>query len=447
MSIRIMDKCRLCMNNRKKLYSIFDTDNGISYAEMTTSIANVKIMKEDGITEKICILCRRKVKEMFDFKNMIESSDLTLHACDNLKRINFCNLNEIKVKFEFTGGNYIERNKCFSKFEKIITGCFENGENAVCYKDVVIKKIVANDDCRNDGDFINKEDKPLDVFDFLNTLKDEPTYDYDNNCLVDDYNQETYDNDEIFVPFIKGLKKKKRKKHKKVKDLETNFNNKDHFIKVRIKPVFLEDIRLIRTKKNKENVKKKYKNNKIHMCNYCGKMTKSIKSHLLVHTGERVHKCNMCTRAFFTLHNLQHHMKRHLTENMYKCEQCLAKFNNKESLKRHNVVHENEKRFLCNICNKGFKRICSQPYSYKHDFNQHCLKKHGVYFKRRSVYVMNDEVLRKERELMKELMLRVHGVVDDEEPFKAFQGPQAHMALEQLLKLLQEKQIPIDFHF
>lgn len=57
---------------------------------------------------------------------------------------------------------------------------------------------------------------------------------------------------------------------------------------------------------------------------------------------------------------------------------------------------------------------------------------------------MNTEVLQKERELMKKMMLRVHGVSQDDEPLKAFEGPQAYMAIEQTMKLLESKQLPIE---
>ncbi|XP_059062131.1 zinc finger protein 320-like isoform X2 [Achroia grisella] len=347
-----MDKCRLCMGNKKKLYSIFDTDDGVSYANMTTSMANVKIMENDGISENICTLCRKKVKDMFDFKKVIESSDLILRTHNNIKRINFSNLNEIKVKFKITSIKDCAGNlDSFPKYNNYIIGCIKNGNDTIVYKDVVIKKIVTPD-----NNFIHREEKPLNVFDFLNTLKDEPSYDYDDNGPIDAYNQED-DDDDIFMPHIKGLKKKKHK----VKVLKANICNKGQFVKVHIKPVLLEDIRLIRTKSNRQKRKFQYdktlaRQKKIQMCNYCGKMTTAIKSHLLMHTGERIHKCNMCKRSFFTINHLEYHMKIHLTENMYKCEHCLAKFNNKDSLKRHNVVHDNEKRFVCNVCSKGFKR-------------------------------------------------------------------------------------------
>ena len=94
----------------------------------------------------------------------------------------------------------------------------------------------------------------------------------------------------------------------------------------------------------------------------------------------------------------------------------------------------------------GFSfQICSQPYSYKHDFNRHCLKKHGVFLKRRNVRVMNEEVLQQERATLRDLSLRAHGIIKDDEVGNPFDGPQAALAYELAMKAIEDNKVPIIF--
>lgn len=59
---------------------------------------------------------------------------------------------------------------------------------------------------------------------------------------------------------------------------------------------------------------------------------------------------------------------------------------------------------------------------------------------------MNEEVLKRERELMRDLMLKIHGYAKEGEPLNPFDGPQGYLAFEQAVSALQAKQIPIDFN-
>lgn len=92
-------KCRICLGYKKNVRSIFDSpsQDDYSFAHMITSIANVKVNQHmiysillftcicfkvlfveiqigtaDGITDKICLPCRKKLKEAHDFKLQIE---------------------------------------------------------------------------------------------------------------------------------------------------------------------------------------------------------------------------------------------------------------------------------------------------------------------------------------------------------------------------------------
>lgn len=58
---------------------------------------------------------------------------------------------------------------------------------------------------------------------------------------------------------------------------------------------------------------------------------------------------------------------------------------------------------------------------------------------------MNEEVLKQEKLLMRDLMLRVSGLIKDDKPLNPFEGPQAVQAFEQAVKALENRQISIDF--
>lgn len=57
---------------------------------------------------------------------------------------------------------------------------------------------------------------------------------------------------------------------------------------------------------------------------------------------------------------------------------------------------------------------------------------------------MNEEVLAQERIIMKDLLLRIQGIIKDDKPLNPFEGPQAHLAFEQAVKALESNQIAVD---
>ncbi|CAH0727755.1 unnamed protein product, partial [Brenthis ino] len=262
-----------------------------------------------------------------------------------------------------------------------------------------------------------------------------------------------------------------------------------------ITPIYLKDVRVMKTTITKNVGKRKpiYRNGE-GICPYCGKRMKITRKHLLLHTAERKFKCNECSRSFYTKKDLESHIKYHSKEPAFKCHNCIAVFQTKATLARHMLIHTNVKDFKCQICSKAFKwkngllrhmqihnisrefkceicemsfstkygfqhhtrvhtgerpykcELCSRPYSYKRDFNKHCLKKHGVVIDRRPVRVMNEQVLQKEKALMKNLMLKLHGMPTENDPREAFKGPQGAQAFTKALKLLQTCPLQIDVH-
>lgn len=59
---------------------------------------------------------------------------------------------------------------------------------------------------------------------------------------------------------------------------------------------------------------------------------------------------------------------------------------------------------------------------------------------------MNDQVLQKEKALVKNLMLKLHGIPTEKDPRDSFKGPQGAQAFTKVLKLLQTCPLQIDVH-
>jgi uncharacterized Zn-finger protein len=93
-------------------------------------------------------------------------------------------------------------------------------------------------------------------------------------------------------------------------------------------------------------------------CNVCGKCFKfpcDFKRHSVMHTGERVFKCDECQKSFKLLSHLKMHIYRfHTMERPYPCHSCGKRYASVTDLRCHLLVHSSERPHVCSICNKGF---------------------------------------------------------------------------------------------
>lgn len=103
-------------------------------------------------------------------------------------------------------------------------------------------------------------------------------------------------------------------------------------------------------------------------CPICGKLVKGIQMHMLIHTGERRHKCSYCSKSFTQSGQLKRHINSHLNIRNYKCPDpsCDRTFVDPSSVTKHMVVHNKEDRkFQCSLCGSRFNRLGALRYHEK----------------------------------------------------------------------------------
>ncbi|XP_076358807.1 uncharacterized protein LOC143251246 [Tachypleus tridentatus] len=116
-------------------------------------------------------------------------------------------------------------------------------------------------------------------------------------------------------------------------------------------------------KKNIKGIQKRYP------CPYCRRMFSRavLRSHLIVHTGEKPHTCHICRATFTQKGTLMVHIKRHLGIKKMKCDQCNYACVTKGALNRHLQVHlvERPRPFLCEECGSSHSDRGSLNYHMK----------------------------------------------------------------------------------
>lgn len=97
------------------------------------------------------------------------------------------------------------------------------------------------------------------------------------------------------------------------------------------------------------------------LCDYSSRKVSSVKSHRMIHTGERPFTCDLCTKSFRQKEHLKNHRLTHTREKLFFCNECAYSCGVRGSMDLHKLIHRGIKPYVCTKCDYR----CRRPFEMK----------------------------------------------------------------------------------
>ncbi|KAL0850524.1 hypothetical protein ABMA28_012311 [Loxostege sticticalis] len=345
--------CRVCLRSdskiRKKCISLFDKHKDALICDNINAIANIAIRADDGLPSEICPDCLLELDTAVNFKQKCENSNNILLAASPCNQtpdhsLPTIDLKEIKKEEPDDGFDskeyeieYLESEIDYNLFDDQISTKLEEIE-VQPPKVKPSRSIDLKLECHDCGGYFKSKCKLKVHWKRVHLLEK----------LVCEICKRAFKSSKAYV------------KHVKTKSRACLITQQTRIEGVGRQRVFhCKD------------------------CDYNSRRIKDIRSHLVIHTGDRPYKCDLCPRQFTQQSSLQGHKEmshkmflkeitcqycgkflrgrnrvyRHLkthTEDQVQCDICKKVLANKKILIDHLKRHTGVKTFTCEVCASTF---------------------------------------------------------------------------------------------
>ncbi|XP_055589810.1 zinc finger protein 883-like [Uranotaenia lowii] len=397
--------CRTCMLKKRPMQPLF----GSSLDSMLMTVVNVKVVRNDGFPEHLCVQCVLQISKSFFFKQMCEKTHERLQKLLENRMTNvsggqdepsvdvsplkpllssqaFVEVSEHNQPQCFSkkgriGSNNerldLQSNNCVILWQSDIIGVPEtsslNVELDPKSKEVHGTITETKTTTTNSNDFIQHDStsdaiilEECDQYEIVDYSEAE-AFTVQNDVIVKDNAPKTYQCErcqKMFTSVNDVLKHEPCIQPVKVTSLALNSSIiSDKLQCAYCSKIFTDAAKLRRHSKT-------HLANKPHVCKVCGMSfaeSSNLTKHSRKHTGElrnvigKPNLCSVCGKRFKWATSLSKHMKHHTKRKLFVCTHpgCERYYVEQRSLDVHMFTHNGVKPFTCNYCDKGFTQKCN----------------------------------------------------------------------------------------